>query len=339
MASGKVLVAGGYGTGGTVLSSAEIYDPSTNTWSATWGMANTRYMHRAARISTGGYVVVSGGWGDCVAGGGYCNQAEFFKEADGWHSAGTMSTRRALHGFTVTQDTSGNEAVLASGGTNANGAVIHSDLYRPGTNDWVQEGDLATARFRHTATALLSGYPTYRDVIVTGGYTGTTVLDSVERYSTTNGTWATRTAMSGRRFEHTAELLDSGKVLVAGGVRTASHNADCWSRGAIYDPAANSWTDTGMQTVGRCWHASATLDSGKVLIMGGRETYDGQAIRTAELFDPANPADPWVATNTMSSGRASFPAALVYKDSEHWVLVSGGVFAGNPLSQAEYYDP
>ena len=337
MASGKVLVAGGYGTGGTVLSSAEIYDPITNTWSATWAMANTRYMHRAARISTTGDVVVAGGWGNCVAGGGYCSKAEYFKETDGWHTAGTMTTSRALHGFTVTQDTSGNEAVLASGGNNAGGAVIQAELYRPATNDWLPAANLATARFRHTATALLPGGSTHRDVIAAGGYTGTTVLASVERYNTTTRTWSACTAMSGGRFEHSAELLDSGKVLVAGGVRTASAGSTCWQRGAVYDPAANSWTDTGLQGVPRCWHASAKLDSGRVLIMGGRQTYDGLAIKSADLYDPAT--NNWAIAASMKYERASFPAALFLKSSAHWVLVSGGVYNGSPRSDAEYYTP
>ncbi len=32
MANGKVLVAGGQNNAGTILSSAELYDPATGTW-------------------------------------------------------------------------------------------------------------------------------------------------------------------------------------------------------------------------------------------------------------------------------------------------------------------
>ena len=40
---GKVLVAGGNGNGGSGLSSAELYDPATGTWTATGSLGTARY--------------------------------------------------------------------------------------------------------------------------------------------------------------------------------------------------------------------------------------------------------------------------------------------------------
>jgi Kelch motif len=58
--NGKVLVAGG-STGIDVVSSAELYDPGTGTWTATGSMATARYFH-TARLLPNGKVLVAGGF-------------------------------------------------------------------------------------------------------------------------------------------------------------------------------------------------------------------------------------------------------------------------------------
>jgi hypothetical protein len=55
---GKVLVLGGYWQG--ALDSAEIYDPSSNTWTPAASLALPRYNHTAVRL-TGNQILVIGG--------------------------------------------------------------------------------------------------------------------------------------------------------------------------------------------------------------------------------------------------------------------------------------
>ena len=59
--NGKVLVAGGDGTGS--LASAELYDPATGMWTATGSMATARVFHTATLLSNG-RVLVAGGYGE-----------------------------------------------------------------------------------------------------------------------------------------------------------------------------------------------------------------------------------------------------------------------------------
>ncbi|MCI0607991.1 MAG: hypothetical protein L0Z71_02880, partial [Anaerolineae bacterium] len=66
---GRVLVAGGLGGSGS-LSSAEVYDPATGTWSATASMINARDRFPATRLADGRVLVVGGGYdlsGSCCA--------------------------------------------------------------------------------------------------------------------------------------------------------------------------------------------------------------------------------------------------------------------------------
>src|SRR4029077_3599669 len=60
LSNGKVLVAGGAGLSTSVQSSAELYDPSTGTWSATGSMITGRYQHTATMLPNG-KVLIAGG--------------------------------------------------------------------------------------------------------------------------------------------------------------------------------------------------------------------------------------------------------------------------------------
>ena len=68
-----------------------------------------------------------------------------------------------------------------------------------------------TARVMHTATLLPSGL-----VLVTGGFDGTTTLDSAALFNPNGATWAAASSMHSPLHAHTATLLTDGTVLVAG---------------------------------------------------------------------------------------------------------------------------
>src|SRR5271167_181684 len=64
LANGRVLIAGGTdrsGGGGAATASAELYDPSTGTFTPTGSMNTDRAQHTATRM-TSGEVLIAGGW-------------------------------------------------------------------------------------------------------------------------------------------------------------------------------------------------------------------------------------------------------------------------------------
>ena len=68
--------------------------------------------------------------------------------------------------------------------------------------------------------------------------------------------------MAEARTFHTATLLPTGKVLVAGGGQ-ANSTAEA------YDPATGFFRTTGGMEIGRSGHTATLLPNGSVLVAGG----------------------------------------------------------------------
>src|SRR5947207_2587048 len=106
--NGKVLVAGGYNN--SYLTSAELYDPASGSWSATGSLTTARYAHTATLLPNG-KVLVAGGYNNS----GYLTSAELYDPASGsWSATGSLNTARYFHTAALLP----NGKVLVAGGYN-----------------------------------------------------------------------------------------------------------------------------------------------------------------------------------------------------------------------------
>jgi Galactose oxidase, central domain len=171
-----------------------------------------------------------------------------------------MAVGRFLHTATLLQ----NATVLIVGGalTSASDPIATAEVYDPATGIFTMTGAMVTAREQHTATLLVDGR-----VLIVGGTTSTGTGDShptttVEVYDPSTGSFSATGSMTEARTFHTATLLPSGKVLVAGG-------GDENSTAEVYDPATGSFSTTGGIEIGRAGHTATLLPNGSVLVAGG----------------------------------------------------------------------
>ena len=128
LADGKVLVSGGVNdaSGKATVASAELYDPSSNSWSVVGSMAQPRNRHSASLLSNGKVLVIGGVELGAVSGETVIATAELYDPvAKTWSSAGAMSAPREKHTATVLT----NGQILLSGGVKATTAVTTVEFY------------------------------------------------------------------------------------------------------------------------------------------------------------------------------------------------------------------
>src|SRR5262249_25578657 len=109
---------------------------------------------------------------------------------------------------------------------------------------------------------------------------------------------------------HTATLLPNGKVLVAGGEwQDPDSGTKSLSSADLYDPATGIWSGTGSLGTARAYHTATLLPNGKVLVVGGYDSYVFDPLASAELYDPATGA--WSPTGSLAAARYSHTATLL----------------------------
>lgn len=186
-----------------------------------------------------------------------------------------------------------------------------------GGDAWQAAASMPVGRAGHTATLLSDG-----EVLLAGGmgcvllYTPNSYCASADLYDPASGRWSATGSMTEPRTGHTATLLSSGKVLVAGGFGCSS-TPYCASA-ELYDPASGRWAPTGSLRTARYFHTATLLSDGDVLAAGG-VFCSFRPCATAELYDPA--AGQWEATGSMHQRRFFHTATLL---SDGQVLVAGG---------------
>jgi N-acetylneuraminic acid mutarotase len=234
LANGEVLVAGGNPENGTFtpLSSAELYNPTTGTWTLTGSMTTPREDQTATRLANG-EVLVAGGLN---SGATAMASAELYNPATGkWTATGSMTAAREAGNATLLPD---GDVLATAGIEGASGSF--SELYNPATGQWSPAGGISCipaqdCLINSTATLLGDG-----DVLVAGGFSGTASNPhssaSAMLYNPTANTWTTTGSLNGARIYHTASLLPDGQVLVAGGEDFVKHQGTILSSAELYTP-------------------------------------------------------------------------------------------------------
>ena len=124
LTTGTVLVAKNQKTTGIDLVSAELYDPSTGTWSLTGAMSYARAYYTATLLKNG-KVLVAGG----LNGSSYFSSAELYDPRTGtWSLTGSLHDGREFHTATLLKK----GKVLVAGGFGSDSDALYSaELYKP----------------------------------------------------------------------------------------------------------------------------------------------------------------------------------------------------------------
>ncbi len=276
---GKVLVAGGMGTGpGT----AEIYNPATNTWADTGPLNVARFEDMAAALLPGGRVLVAGGFVPKESG---IPPFVPLASTEIWHpSTGQWAVGNPMHEARgeFASVTLKDGRILVMGGVDASGSALKSaEIYNPHTGHWRLIRDMHSPRFDAAAVVLHDGR-----VLVAGGADASgQPTTSSEIYNPRTKTWKTTGSLNVPRSEaeYAIVLLPDGRVLLAGGYNTLGLTETHVDTAEVYNPRTGTWkaVATPMSSA-RSGHAALLLRGNRgVLVMGGAM---GPATKTADIF-------------------------------------------------------
>ncbi len=248
-----------------------------------------------------------------------------------------------------------NPTSSGAGGSGGSGPVAPEELYAAVPGQLLVRASMHSPRAGHTATRLGDGR-----VVVIGGEdlrAGRSMLASVEIYDPGADVWTELTPLPEPRCNHSATLLDDGRILVVGGGLTnaigSPSGLEVRSEALLFDPATGVWEALGPNVTPRHGHQAARLPSGKILVVGGAgnvstthpamgagsgESPFGNPLADAEVFDPKTLT--FTATGGLAQARTSFTLTAL---ADGRVLVSGGasneeVVEGESFDTSEIYD-
>jgi hypothetical protein len=305
------LITGGAAENQGALSSAELYDPATGTFSRTGNMTVARRMHTATRL-TDGRVLIAGGWD--------VSTAELYNPETGTFTAtGAMIEDQAGHIAALLP----NGNVLIAGGMHAARpwpTAARPELYDPETGSFSLAGTYATTGGLYPAGGPI--WPTAN--LLPDGKVLVVGENPPEIYDPASGTFSTTGKMIDAAYQygmfwHTSTSLKDGTVLVTGGNDDLSCTG--FVNAELYDPSSGTFTVVGNMTAPRDGHTATLLQQGTVLLAGGGPGWcSHNTLDSAELYDPANRS--FVAAGKMTRRRSFYTATLL---NDGTVLLAGGV--------------
>lgn len=312
LADGRVLVTGGfpvYGQWDSVTASAEVFDPTTETWSPVDSLPNARAAHGMAALPDGRVMAAGGTDNFSVS---YVDSVDVFDPSTGnWTTVGALQEGRNSVALATLSD----GRVIVAGGYPAGTAA---DIFDPSTNGVSPIAPLAIWRHSHRAITLPDG----RAFAMGGASNGFT--PSTELYNPATQAWNSGPPMQTGRAWFTLSRLQDGRLLVAGGHDT--DNALVFDSVEIYDPTSGIWSPGAPMNHARARHAACVLSDGRVLVTGGD---NNGMVLTPEIYDPSK--DTWTdlpveistfyhTATALPGGRALIVGGLGPQQRETWMF-------------------
>jgi hypothetical protein len=188
----------------------------------------------------------------------------------------------------------------------------------------------------HTSTLLNDG-----SVLIAGGESDrqwltiwTPRFNTAEIFNPVTAQLTRTGSLSVERVGHTAILLSTGSVLIAGG----DNEEVTYNSAELYDPATGVFTPTGSMMSGRTSHSATRLADGRVLVAGGLSDSAQPIVfaptASAEIYDPS--VGSFAPTGAMNVYHVHHAAVLL---DDGRVLVTGGFDGKKIVDSAEIFDP
>lgn len=270
---GRLYAVGGAGASGDT-SALEVYDPSTNVWSALKPLPD-QDGNSGRRLGTVGVIdgklYLAGGFGTTLGANPSVTATSSLQVYD--PAADSWSTGRLMPALSANSTGGVIERKLYVLSPSDGSGNYRYDFYAydPDTDTWAIETS-SPAIHVGAAAVVLNG-----KLYVIGGYDGAGKTGRVDVFDPATHSWTNVQSMPTGRDGAVAAVI-GGKIYVAGGYTNAPTSIT-----EVYDPSTNTWTAGDSLPAARYGAAGAAID-GKFYIVGG---WDGtNVIATLQVSSP-----------------------------------------------------
>jgi hypothetical protein len=315
---GSVLIVGGTSqpfpdVAQPVDTGAELWSPHTGLLQPTTGLATSRALHTATRLTNGQVLIVGGEQNGLYSLG----TSELYDPASAEFQPGPPLTMpRQSH--TATRLPNGQVLIVGGyDGQERHQILATAELYDPESRQFRPTGSLHIARQVHDAVLLADG-----QVLIVGGINDEGVQATAELYDPASETFTLVGEMQTPRLQHRATLLADGQVLITGGVDQVNAGHPALTSVELYDPERRSFRTAGPLLTARHSHTATLLGDGRVAIVGGgTEFAELTALASVEIYDPTTTEGQSFPATPLTHARQRHSATLL---GDGTLLVIGG---------------
>ncbi|SRR5581483_2971937 len=303
----KILVFGGHNLV-TAFTESEIYDPKTDSWSATGSMHAPRWWGAVATLPDGRIFTAGGFTAFPGTKASVTNTCEIYDPKAGtWQRTASMARPRACFSAITLE----NGHVLILGGI---------DSTSPDLSNLAEEFDPVSETFLKVPSPMPSyfGYQCIyskrlNGIVFAGGVFQLSFepqfLNFVQFYNPSSRTWMLLSPLT-QPVEGLSQLVETseGKIAMLSG-RSAHFGTT--TEVELYDPSQDRWTDAGSLPFGHDYGISYRINDDSIITIGGL-SIPGQ-------FSTVVPAS-WIDVSTGATSRA--PAPNIPRTSEGSVMMT-----------------
>lgn len=284
--------------------------------------------HTATALDGNALLIAGGSSG---TGGTLAKAFRYDLVTEKWTGLASMHESRSGHTATRLRDgrvlVAGGEQLLGGSGDTWVQPIATAEYFDPITSTWQKAPSMQVAHSYHTASLFPDGR-----VLVVGGYSDDGFTSETEIFAPnagTSGAWSEGPSSSTLIARHTATLLPSGTLLIAGGATNWDAASD---QAMLLASLDGEWGEVSSMKGRRSEHTATLLPDGRVLFVGGIND-DFVPMATVETFDES---DHFGVIGTLNSPRYGHTAALL---PDGRVLVVGGKGIEGTYSSTFIFDP
>lgn len=314
---GRILLVGGSKAPDDFLAEVDIFKPTSGRIQSATPLHTGRHGHSATLLEDGRVLIVGG----YNARDSWLIDAEIYDPtSDTW----TVTFPPSPHGVGHTATRMSDGRVLVVGGCIGSGVCTERvEIFDPSNDSWQDAASLPSDRASHAAVMLQDG----RVLIIGGGSAaGIPLGGDAMIYDPIADAWAATAPMITPRLFTQCILLRNGRVLVAGGTELSDPTNETMAIGTeMFDPDSMTWIAAADINQPRYGHSLVMLKNGKVLAIGGTQSYSSMDQnsyrRQIEMYNAAT--NTWTVIGELPYPRV-YSTATLLPNGDVWM--AGGQF-------------